>query len=420
MASALRRRQPGTVRVAALDVAHSSRRSAVVLGPLELPSPDELAARLVAMAAVGPVTRVGLRPDTTSTRWRFSPEHVGGAVSTTARARTSDPITLLSGLRRAPGDGIRVLAADDYLAIDFSHGLGEVPLLDMLVAVLCGCVDASDPAVWGPYRRPLSPLTVATLRAIGLGPQRLWPLWRQHRRNAWAPQQAPATADPGGIPPRPSTCVGRIPATTVAELRRERDSALPGVSLFAICTHALHEAFAGVGFDVDPIVTIPFDVRPYLPKGRATLATFSAGLEFTLDRQHGPRGLQAEMAAATRMARPVANLLVSTLKTRAAMRGDHRAGWDVPNRPRLRLLHSSIGDVPRAGWSFTDPAEARVLVSSDPAGPCGMTVTTSSVTGALWMTAAFHDSLFDTRRVAAALDSVAERARALICVRSSS
>ncbi|MDZ4268341.1 MAG: hypothetical protein U1D00_22060 [Mycobacterium sp.] len=417
MVAPRRRRQPDTVGVATLDVAHSHRRSAVVLGPINLPPLDELTTRFVSMAAVGPVTRVGLQPSTTSTRWRFSPHGIDRAVSTTIRAEASDPVTLLTTLRQSPGDGIRVLTAGDYLAIDFSHGLGEVPLLDILVAVLFGSVAPSDPAVWAPYQHPLPPLLTATLRAIGLGPQRLWPLWRQHRRNVGTAPAGPAVASRSDIPPGAATSVAQIPAATVAELRRRRDSTLPGVSMFAIYTHALHEAFADVGFDVDPTVTVPFDVRPYLPSGHSTLATFSAGLEFTLDHHRGARGLHADMAAANRMARPVANLVASTLKARAAMRAGHRTEWQVPPRPRLRLLHSNIGDVPRTGWSFSDPAEARILVASDPAGPSGMTVTTSSAMGALWLTAAFHDSVFDAQRVSAALDSVAERVVSLTSAR---
>ena len=417
MVQAPRRRQPDTVRVATLDVAHSHRRSAVIVGPVRIPPTEELIARFAAMAAVGPVTRVGLRPSTTSTRWRYAPDSVVDAVSSTVRAAASDPVTLLAPLRQCPGDGIRVLAAGDHLAIDFSHGLGEVPLLDMLIAVLLGSVDPADPAVWAAYRHRVPPLPEAALRAFGFGPQRLWPLWRQYRRGAAAVPAGSGTPEPSGIPPRPATFVGQIPADTVAELRRLRDSALPGVSMFAVYTCALHQAFTDAGFDVDPTVTVPFDVRPYLPTGHSTLATFSAGLEFALDRRAGPRGLHAEMVAANRMARPVANLVVSTLKARATLRAGHHPEWLAPTRPRLRLLHSSIGDVPRTGWTFSEPTAARILVASDPAEPSGMTVTTSTAAGALWLTAAFHDSLFDAGRVGAALDSVAQQARSLMSPR---
>lgn len=413
MALPLRRRQPDTVRVATRDVQHSNRRSAVVVGPVELPSLDVLIARFASMAAVGPVARVGLQPSTTSTRWRFSTDSVGEAVHAVARIPDADPVTLLSTLRQRPVEGVRVLSSGDYLAIDFSHGLGEVPLLEMLVAVLLGDVDPADPTVWAPYESSVPPLLTAVVRALGLGPQRLWPLWRQHRRNARAPAEAIAvrTVDTG---PSPATRATQISAATVAELRSHRDSAMPGVSLFALCTYALHEAFADAGFDIDRTVTLPFDVRGYLPKGRATLGSFSAGLDFALDDASGPRDLQHHMSAASRMARPVANLAIGTLKARAAMRSGVTAEWAAPAHPRMHLLHSSVGKVPRAGWSFSDPSEARILIASDPAGPCGMTVTTSTVLDALWMTAAFHDSIFDAKHVSEALNSVATRVHSLI------
>lgn len=380
---------------------------------MALPSADDLTARLLAMAEAGPASRIGLLPDTTGTRWRFCPDSLRQALSTTVRDPVSDPVELLGTLRQCAGAGLRILAAGDYLAIDFSHGLGEVPLLDILVAVLLGAVDPADDAVWGPYRGALSPLVLAAVRTIGLAPGRLMPLWRQHRRNvaAPAPQRPPSVSRAA---PAATTRVACIDAETVKELRQQRDSTLPGVSMFAIQTCALLEAFAAAGFDVDPTVTAPFDVRRYLPAARSTLASFSAGLDFTLARSAGPRGLQAEMTAAAQLGRPVANLIVGTVKTRAAMRAGHRHEWEVPAAPRLRLLHSSIGTVPGQPWAFSDPSEARILVASDPVSPCGVTVTSATVTGSMWLTAEFHGTVFDPDKIGAALTSVPDHARTLL------
>ncbi|MDZ4267600.1 MAG: hypothetical protein U1D00_18240 [Mycobacterium sp.] len=414
MASPPRRRKPDIVRVATLDVQHSNRRSAVIVGPVRMPSTEQLTARFAALAAVGPLTRVGLQPSTRQTRWRYAPEDVRNAVSTTVMPAGADPITLLSTLRRGRGAGIRVLDAGDYLAIDFSHGLGEIPLLHTVIDVLFGNLDPSDQSVWEPYRQSVPPLLRAGVRTLGRGPHRLLPLWRQHRHNV-GNSPRPQDRDIVDIAPSPATRVAKIPAAEVAELRAQRDQKMPGVSLFAVHTHALHEAFAAAGFDIDSTVTLPFDVRRYLPKRHDTLASFTAGLDFELDSHAGPHGLHAQMAAAGAMARPVANLIAGTLKTRAAIRSGQAAEWAVPARRRIRLLHSSIGNIPRSGqWPFTDPAEARVLVASDPTGPCAVTVTTSTVMGALWLTAEFHDSVFDATQIGRALDSVADRARSLI------
>jgi hypothetical protein len=405
--------QSGTVRVATLDVQHSYRRSAVVLGPVDVPPLDVLTARFAAMAAVGPEARICLQPSTTSTRWQYTPRLTGEVFATTTRPPGADPLALLSTLRRRPGAGIRILAGGDYLAIDFSHGLGEIPLLELLVGVLLGAVDPDDEAVWAPYRHRISPLLVAGARAIGGGPQRLLPLWRQHRRNS-ALHEGFSDRESTDIAPSPATRSARIPVDVVTDLRRQRDSILPGVSMFALYTCALHEAFAAAGFDVDPTVTLPFDVRRYLPPGWSTLASFSAGLDFRLDRDSGPRGLQAEMAGAAQMARPVANLMAATAKMRMAMRSGRHPQWIVPARRRVLLLHSSVGNVPQGRWSFSDPARAGIMVASDPVSPCGVTVTTASVMGSLWLTAEFHDTLFDAEKVGAALDSVSEHASLLL------
>ncbi|WNG89879.1 hypothetical protein C6A87_012475 [Mycobacterium sp. ITM-2016-00317] len=43
-----------------------------------------------------------------------------------------------------------------------------------------------------------------------------------------------------------------------------------------------------------------------------------------------------------------------------------------------------------------------------------MTVTSATVTGSLWLTAEFHDTVFDAEKVSAALASVPEQVRKLL------
>ncbi|UXA20216.1 hypothetical protein [Mycobacterium sp. SMC-4] len=398
--------------MAALDVQHSQRRSAVVVGPVALPSPELLTRRLIAMAEVGPETRIGLVPSTTSTRWRFAPDQLAHAVQPTSRSPDSDPISLVSRLRRLPERSLRVLSAGDHLVIDFSHGLGEIPLLDLLISVLLGASDCADDTLWAPYRHTVPPLAAAAVGAIVLAPHRLLPMWRQRRRSG----VIAATTPPGSVAVMPSTAtrVARIPADAVDELRRRRNATMPGVSLFAVYTCALYQALIDEGFDVEPTVTVPVDVRRYLPARSGTLGSFSAGLRFPLDSRTAPATLHDELSAAARTARPVANLLIGSLKSRVTPRSGHSDVWTAPARPRVQLLHSNIGQVPRSAWGFSDPAQARVLVASDPAGPCGVTVSTTSVLGTSWLTAEFHDGLFDANRVGAALATVLDRAEALL------
>ncbi len=113
------------------------------------------------------------------------------------------------------------------------------------------------------------------------------------------------------------------------------------------------------------------------------------------------------MDRSARSGRPVANLLIGTVKARLG----RRAVADVPAaRPRMRLLHSNVGTPEHAGrWPFTDPCSGYMLVASDPAGAEGVTVTSAAMSGNLWLTAEFHGSVFDHDQVETALGTVADR-----------
>ncbi|MGV0834547.1 hypothetical protein [Mycolicibacterium thermoresistibile] len=403
---------PRRVRVGALDTQHSRRHSALVVGPLRMPSVDVLTERFDAMAAVGPVARLGLQPSTSTTRWPLATALTGAVTVAEPIGAEGDPVELLAQVNARPRDGIAVLAAGDHLAIRFSHGLGEVGLIHTLIDVLLGCVDPRDEHTWQRYRGGRSPLLAATLRTFVADPRRAARLLAFQRGRSRPPAAGMPDPTTGPIAADPATRAAGLSADAVAEVRALRDATLPGVSLVAIFTHALWLALRDAGADVDPTVKIPFDVRRYLPPGRDTLASFSAGLDFRLDPQAGPERLQAEMDQATRTGRPVANLILGTVKARKAA----RASDVTPTRSRrLHLLHSNIGNAPRTDrWPFTDHSRARVLVASDPVGVSGITVTSASTSGNLWLTAQFHRSAVHPEVVGAALATVGDRAVTLL------
>ena len=175
--------QTPRVPVATLDAAHSRRRSAIVVGPLKLPAPDLLAARLAAMTAVGPVARLCLDPSPASTHWR----HIdpAGAPRLHSVAPASDPTELLHTVRTLDDRAVTVVAAGQWLAIDFSHGLGEIPLIHTLLDVLFGLTDPADAATWHRYARTPHPLRSAAMKTFAVHPLRA-------ARSAGSPQKVRA------------------------------------------------------------------------------------------------------------------------------------------------------------------------------------------------------------------------------------
>lgn len=409
MTSLLTRPAPESrTRVAILDTAHSRRRSAVVLGPLHTPTRAELVDRLAQLADAGPLLRLCLEPSVHEQDWRHvrvDPESV--ITEHPALAPGAPPTDLLAAVRAtradAVADGIRILRAGEHLAIDFCHGLGEVPFVILVLDGLFGAIDIADPEFLAPYRHSLPPLLSAALRTFGSDPRRLATLLDIHRRRP-IPRTEPDEPAPGPFAPAPATRFVGLSADIVSELRRRRDRTAPGVSLIALLTHALWDGFRSVGLAVDEIVKIPFDARRYLRPGADTLASFTAGLDFTMDPVGGPARLQAEMDRAARCGRPVANLMVGSMKAR---RGYPDVPQRHPARPRVRLLHSNVArDARTEHWPYTDHAAAQVLVASDPTGPEGVTVTSAWMSGNLWLTAEFHESVFDPGQISAALGTV--------------
>lgn len=407
-----------SVRVAAVDLQHSRRRSSAVFGPMAVPSRDVAAERLRAMSAAGPAFRIGLVPSASESRWRTTESDIGDSVVQVAPlAPGTDPLTLLDTVRSLPDAGLRVVLAGDTTAIDFSHGLGDVAFAQAVVDVMLGGVPLTD-AHWDPYRRRGSRLLSASARTFGSDPRRLVDLLRFHRRRLPA-----VPADTGAVRTiqrsAPEARTVRLSDDDVAALRSLRDRHLPGVSMFVIHTCALLAALDDAGIAANRDVTIPFDARPYLPASMGTLASFSAGLAFPLSAKTPADELQAMMAAAARMGRPVANLAVSTAKVRMARRSHLRADGPrtvTATSPRADLLHSFVGRIPQTTYSpFTDPERAATLIVSDPVSPAGITVTSAtSGDNALCVTAAFHASVFDGDRIDSALSGLADHARRVI------
>ncbi len=412
--------RPGTLsrfRCAAIDLLHGHNRAALVIGPLDLPSRAVAADRIVRLARVGPHTRVGLLPSPHRREWVFDPDAAADSVvDASPPAPGTDPARLFDVLYSLPHRPLRIVLAGDHLALDYDHGLGDLTLLNLIVDVIVGAVDPSTLPRRGPV---LPPLLVASAITVA-DPRRAVSLLRFQRHRE--PVEPPRTRRP--VPPRrPVSANVHIAAPAVDAIRAGRTSSMPGTGLFAIYTVALVAALTEAGVRLDPMVTLPFDARTYLPSAMRTYGNFSAGLSFPVDEATSAAALQRAMTASARMGRPTANLALATIKTLCRPRDDRGSASPAQHVPadgrvRAELLHSSVGHLPghERGWQWSDPARAAVIGVATPPSATGITVTTGFVGGAVSMTAAFRDDVFDPARIRAAMDAVAGHAVRIVGV----
>ena len=408
--------QVSTARASALDLMHRGSRSTIAIGPISNLDPQVVTDRYTRLARIGPAARVGFSA-TSQSRWTYSSDVTDRVV---VLPPTDNPQALLTTFREPGIERARVGIAGQYLLIDYNHGIGDIALLSRFLEVVLGDVDPQDPALW--RRTMLPPLVTAAARTYA-DPRRLLQMATWYRRNR---AEAPAPSADHGVSTVkapvagaiPAVAIARIPGSDLDDLRDWRDRHQPGVSVVALIVLALRAAFEKSGIEPADRVTLPFDARMYLPKKTHTLGNFAAGLDFDYGPGVTPQSLQAAITEAFTIGRPVANLLVSSLKVRAGRRTQRShpvAEAAVAPDHRMSLLYSSLNTVPRSvtiPWDTTSPAQ--FLVASDPAGPHSITVTSAMADGDLTITAAFHDTAFGRQSVATALASAATDTVALL------
>lgn len=399
------------VRTGPVDRHHSLRRSAFVVGPLPVPSAEVAATRLRAMAAAGPHTRIGLRPDPTSSRWIYDPAEPAISVVDTDDPG-DDPLRLLDVVRTDDDAAFRVAVSGEHMAIDFNHGLGDAGLLLTAGDVILGVLDPTDPATWRPYRRRVPALSVAAAR-VGADPRRVLALARLMRRAAATDHPDLPDPVPSGPPTtRPSAIGVHVGAATLAAVRAARTATLPGVSVFALTTIALVNVLTTAGIELNPFVTTPFDARGYLPRSRGTLGNFSAGLVFAVRPGTEPAALQHQISRSARTGRPVANLVVTSAKARLFTEPEPQAAASAHG---IDLLHSSVGHLPGSNdrWTWIDERRARVFAAPDPPHTNGLTATSALVGGGMSIALAYYPNMIARESLSQAVSRLDDELRTL-------
>ncbi|QBJ97635.1 hypothetical protein ERC79_18090 [Rhodococcus sp. ABRD24] len=380
------------------DAMWSGSRILGVVGPVRLPSNDEIASRAAALIDAGRrCTPLGV----------MAGLHATDPVPVRAlpQCGAGDLPLVLRQLAREPRDGppLGLATAGNYLFVDLCHGLGDSRLMVLLTRALLDGPAAELPS-WVRDREVSAPLARAVSTFYGSDPRRLRALLGVDRGRTDIDDHAPTRSWTRS----PSVLVASASVGLADELRRWRDRWMSGTSLAAIlCAAVSREVRARI--PATDSTSVIFDCRRYLPESATVHGNFTAGVDLTLPDPGDPiefgRGIGEALAAG----RPLASLAHSVHRFRRAVRAGGRPGpaTTVSCSPRARLVFSDVGQViPLCSLDWVDgPGQRFAGVLSEPAEPESIVFTMLRRGPELDVTASLHDNVFDVDIVQDALDS---------------
>ena len=415
-----------TYRASSLDMLRSDSRIVTVLGPADFGDLARVQSRVLALASIGPATRLGLRADQSSAAWVYEPERVlehiteGPAVDHEQLAEQLTEFLHTS----EPEIPLRIRLAGRYLFLDLNHGLGDALLpVDLFAHLADARPDAPLPA-WAGIAVDGHPLRKALLRWVVRNPRKVVDTIHDRVRGpnpqTTAEAAAPDTASPTASRPWvPSAAVATAVTRsgTTDAIRRWRESNLPGASVSAVMCAAVAAAFARTSFSLDRSAAFLFDCRRYLPPSTVVIGNFAAGIGFSDIDPTSAVQVHGALAGAIAKGRPIASATISTVKYKREHRAVSGVFADrVPLRPTVQLMYSDLGRVrqlEQVSWC-AEPADRAFFVIADPGRPESVMITMETIGSVVFVSASFHDNVFDSHTVQAALDLVAADPLALL------
>ncbi|MCZ4517895.1 hypothetical protein O4220_05145 [Rhodococcus ruber] len=403
-----------------LDMLRSETRVIVALGPADFGGIGRVKQRLRTLASLGPAARLGLRATPRSRRWAYRPDLIDEDVTEIPAFPLSELNRVLTDLSRtwSAENPFRARLAGDYLLLDISHGLCDAVLpLEILGYLADPRPDVPLPQ-WASQTVTSHPLLPTLASWVVSHPRKVLDMvyGRIRPRKAGAfvaptPHGNVGPAPEGNTTPwrrSPTVAVSSSTAGFVDRIRQWRNEVGESASVAAIVSTAVATSLTRSGIRLAKSVTFLFDCRRYLPTDAVVLGNFAAGLDFPSTDPTSRAQLQFALTSAIDKGRPIAAATLSSVKYRRSGNTPGTAVADsVSTDPSAELIFSDLGRVQnleRVSWS---PGEAdRVFYGlSEPARPESIVITTQQLGSVMYISASFHDNVFDAATVEAALDS---------------
>ncbi len=425
MASSERVRYKST----AMDRSFGDSRIIAVAGPVARLDSRDIRTALTAATESTPTPHLALQPSD-GRLWDYRYEIAGDNVSDAltgaeGTADTFDLGKLLTEVRSRPGhrSPLEAVVAGDYLALDFSHCLGDGQLGLMMLAALSSGSNSSG-----------SNSARATSLAQGLPSGAAWTALRRHCRSHPAALVKVFTlrrahkdvAEPAARPPRQienweaakvSRC-GYMSPAHVNALRHWTVENMAGATEAAVSVALWRAALAAEKVAIDPHIMILFNVRRYLSADyQAAHGNFAVGIALHLPEGSTSAEMTRTMKQVIESGWPAVVLVLAEIKDAVTR---WRSRWAKPPAQTLTRSRRTVTEVPdRLRLAVSDLGKLRmfdhvewasaggppqVTASLEPDGPDGVTMLVSELAGGRTYTASFCSEMVRPEVIQSALD----------------
>lgn len=388
-----------TARVQHRDRPWADAYVSVLCGPLAMPTTDALRAAVGAISRDYPHSRLTWRLDTDSWRW-----HDERALESVVVERDWPGDDIGSSLDDIVGDAaltspLCLIRYPNHIGLRMSHSVGDGRLFLTTISTVLQTALTGEVVPWPVQRATSSPLLSAAAKTFGGKPGLLRAAVGD--RVALTGATVPSGERQPWAPAR-RTIYGPLARSRADELFEWGAEFAPKASRFALLIALVLRAMRSVGLETSDDRRVMVDLRRYLG-WRYIDGNFLAGVPMRIDAEMAPEELSANMRTTMNSARPLANQLLTTARTRFA-RPMPTTSFDPDGLARVTF--TNMGRTPEIdGLPFLTDLPPVYGGSVPPDGPFGITVLFGDNRRVVSINVAFNDNVIDADLVQRAVDA---------------
>ena len=407
--------------VTGTDLLFSGSRFLGVITPVHTPDIDSVRARMDAIAALGPQTRIALTPDRSRRRWLYDPSSASDIVQhLPAEIEALDPVRMLETIRSGRGERrpFILYLGRHTIAADVHHGLGDSGLIKYLAATVFADMSTDEALSYLPARPLRAPTLQALRRTFGNRPARTARAVRamvafgDDLDAAAYPPSNGRIASPGSSEPIYASGICEIDPEASRELKRWRDLVAPGARSAAIWALLTHRAGAIAGLQFATGTRIAVDGRRYLPPGQLYLGNFALGLQLPISPSDHPKAVSDNLegivaTGAPLMAMGLFGAAAWTAPRLWQARCQRTPRIDDTSRP-IDLVFSDVGQWPEAAIPWVSGEQRCFAGYLDPDSARGMTIMSSASGGFRCLSISYRADAIDRAAVDRMIELLAD------------